>query len=119
MVWRISLAPDAVADLDSIFDFVSETQISLGEPPKDAARIALQRVERIRMAIDRISAAPRRGTLHRLGTRSFRHLTIDRTIFWLTLDEEARVVSVEAIFFGGQDHFTRMLQRLTGAGGTG
>jgi plasmid stabilization system protein ParE len=43
---------------------------------------------------------------------NLRHVTIDQAIYWFLVDEDALIVRVLAIFFGGQDHIRRMLARL-------
>jgi plasmid stabilization system protein ParE len=43
-----------------------------------------------------------------------RSVTKDRAVFYFTFDDDARIVCVLAVFFGGQDHQRAMLRRLLG-----
>lgn len=70
------------------------------------------RVFAIEAGFARLAKAPHRGTRHTIGDRTYRHITIDRAIYWFTLDEGAQVLRIEAIFFGGQDHLDRMFTRM-------
>ncbi|MEQ1616787.1 MAG: hypothetical protein ABL883_00400 [Terricaulis sp.] len=44
--------------------------------------------------------------------RGLRSDTKDRAISYFTVDDDARLVRVLAVFFGGQDHQREMLKRL-------
>lgn len=75
--------------------------------------MAFQRVDAIARTRKTLVCAPHRGTRHDIGGLHYRHVTVDRAIYWFTLDEGAEVLRVEAIFFSGQDHAGRMFARLT------
>ena len=62
---------------------------------------------------------PHSGTRHVVQGQEFRHITLNRAIFWFTLDEARRTICIEGIFHGGQDHLGRMLSRLTSEGEAG
>ena len=81
-----------------------------------ADKLASDRIAVIRRTARALAKAPHRGTRHQVGARDLRHVTIDRAIYWFTLDEGAQVLRIEAIFFSGQDHLGRMFDRLTGEG---
>ncbi|MGH6952292.1 MAG: type II toxin-antitoxin system RelE/ParE family toxin [Vitreimonas sp.] len=75
------------------------------------ARVAA-RMRRIDEAMGALSKAPYQGTLRPKLMEGLRHVTKDRAVFYFTVDDEARVVRVLAVFFGGQDHQSIMLRRL-------
>ena len=111
-MWQTELSEQAVADLSSIFDHLFASHLRFGHDRQKAAALARDRVREISAQRARISTAPFRGTVHLIRGRQLRHVTIKRTIYWFKIDEEKRIVSIEAIFFGGQDHFSRMSARL-------
>lgn len=51
-----------------------------------------------------LSAAPHKGTLRPELAPGLRNVSKDRAVFYFTVDNDARVVRVLAVFFGGQDH---------------
>ncbi|MBY0563268.1 MAG: hypothetical protein K2P58_03695 [Hyphomonadaceae bacterium] len=59
-----------------------------------------------------IAKRPHQGTLLPNLLPNLRCVTKDHAIFYFTVDDEARIVRVLAIFFGGQDHQRHMLKRL-------
>ena len=114
MAWRIEVTHDAVEDQRRIFRHLFEIhRREFGHGPSEAADKAERRSRAIDAGIVRIAKAVHIGTRHVIQGHEFRHLTIDRAIYWFTLDEAARCVRIEAIFFGGQDHVARMLDRLS------
>ena len=116
--WRTEIRPSAQKDLQSIYRYLAAThQEAFGHDHRSAQDLARRRIVAIRDNIPRIAIAPHRGARVSHGERTYRHLTIDRAVYWFTLDEDRRVVSVEGVFFGGQDHLGRMLTRLTEEGG--
>ena len=117
MAWRIEFAPEAVADLETLFDHLQSSRRQQGWPDGESARMAAERIRRIIRMADRIAIAPLRDHAHEVAGRRFRHLTLDRAIFWYTTENADSVVRIEAIFHGGQDHMGRMLARLTGEDG--
>ena len=110
---RLEFSAAAERDLSLIFDHLFDSYCSLGEPPGEASSHAAERVQRIRGNADRICIAPDRGTTHDDIISGFRHLTIERAIFWYVVDECEAVARVLAVFFGGQDHVRHMLLRLS------
>ena len=116
MAWRIEDAPAVPVDLDALYDHLVASHRGFGEDLARATSMAQQRVEAIFAARLRLLAAPHRGTRHRIGRREYRHVTIDRAIYWFTLDEPSETVRVIGIFYGGQEHLDRMVGRLAGEG---
>ena len=112
MGWRIEDADAVASDVLAIFDHLMETYLAFTEPVEDAMVKAQARVEIIRRHRYRLATAPHRGTVHEVDGVTYRNVTMDRAIYWFTLDEVERIVRVEGIFYGGQDHHSRMLDRL-------
>ncbi len=113
MAWRVEVSPAARGDLNLIFDHLQTAFGDFGYSPDESASRAETRLRQIVAGLRRLALAPQRGTRHALPGRSLRHVTIDRAVYWFTLNEAAETVYVEGIFHGGQDHFGRMIQRLT------
>ena len=111
MTWRIEFAPRAEQDFDLIFDHLFDTYRGIGEPRDTAFDNAVRRIESIRRRAEMIAQAPFQGTLHNAIAPGLRHVTHDRAIYWFDLDEDAQVVRILAVFFGGQDHVRQMLRR--------
>ncbi len=86
--------------------------MSFGVPFADAKRRATARVLKIRDHMNALAARPHRGTLRSALLPDLRSVTKDRAIFYFTVDDEAQLVRVLAVFFGGQDHQRAMLKRL-------
>ncbi|MEM8985296.1 MAG: type II toxin-antitoxin system RelE/ParE family toxin [Pseudomonadota bacterium] len=112
MAYKVVRTEQAVRDLDFIFDHLVESYSALG----DAIDIAVERaVHRLRMIDDDMEAlaqVPFQGTLRPELMVSLRHVTKNNAIFYFHVDENARIISVLAVFFGGQDHQRHMLARL-------
>lgn len=116
MAWTIEDAPRVETDLEAIFDHLFASHLIFGNSEREAAMLAAQRVDGIARARLGLARAPYRGIRHDIGGLHFRHVTIDRAIYWFTLDEGHAVLRIEAIFFGGQDHAGRMFARVTSEG---
>ncbi len=112
MAFRVVFAEDAERDLDLIFTFLVESGLAFGEAPGEAIDGALKRTDAIRADADKIGGAPYRGTLDDVLMEGLRHVTINRAIFYFLVDEDHQEVLILAVFFGGQDHQRRMLERL-------
>ena len=112
MTWRVEFAAAAERDFGLIFDHLYASYREFGEAPDAAATRAAERIEKILANVERIAAAPYRGEPHEDVLPGLRHLTLDRAIYWFTLDDAAGLVRILAIFFGGQDHQRHMLVRL-------
>ena len=104
MAYRVERAEGTARDLRAIFDFLFEAALAFGEEPERAARAAASRVEAIEAAMEALGAAPHQGTLRPDLGPGLRNATKDRAVLYFQVDDEARVVRVAAVFFGGQDH---------------
>jgi len=110
--YRLERALHVERDLRSILRFLIRSNVQFGEPFDQAKQRAYKRVAQIEDAMEALAAAPHQGTLRREMMPGLRSVTKGRAIFYFTVDDEARVVRVLAVFFGGQDHQRAMLMRL-------
>ncbi len=110
--YRIERARDATRDLREILRFLIRSHRGFGERFADAKTKAAKRVTQIEDAIDALGELPHRGTLVPHLLPGLRRITQKRAILYFTVDDEARLVRVLAVFFGGQDHQREMLKRL-------
>jgi plasmid stabilization system protein ParE len=115
-MYRFERGESITRDLEAIYDFLFGSYVSFGEFAEDAAAAASDRVARIEIAMEALAARPHQGTLRPDFLPGLRSVTKDRAVFYFTVDEEARVVRVLAVFFGGQDHQREMLKRLRSGG---
>lgn len=99
-------------DLERIYDFLFASYVAFGDREEDADVDAAERVMQIENAMEALAAVPHQGTLHPEMLPSLRSVTKDRAIFYFTVDDDACLVRVLAVFFGGQDHQRDMLKRL-------
>lgn len=112
MTYRVEFSAASERDLELIFDHLFESYRTFGESPGEAFAHASERVGGIRRAADRLGIFPVRGVVRDDILLGARHITIDRAIYWFDVDDNAKMVRVLAMFFGGQDHVRRMLLRL-------
>ncbi|OAN70946.1 hypothetical protein A8B82_21875 [Sulfitobacter sp. EhC04] len=114
MAWTVEFRPSAESDIAVIFDHLVQSHLDFGHDTASAVSLASGRINSIVQNRQRIAIAPERGGRIFSNNRTYRHLTIERTIYWFTLDEVSQIIQIEAIFHGGQDHLQHMLARLTG-----
>ena len=112
--WTTVFAADAVKDLTLIEEHLAASYASFGESAAEAQAHAAQRIDAIVDAAERIATAPLRGSAHDRILPGLRQLTINRAVYWFTLDEARREIRILAVFFGSQDHQRKMLVRLLG-----
>ncbi|MES1158941.1 MAG: type II toxin-antitoxin system RelE/ParE family toxin [Terricaulis silvestris] len=110
--YSVEVTSGAQRDLRSIFAFLVRSYRDFGESFPAAKRSASRRVERIEDSMEVLAKAPHQGTQRNNVASGLRAVTIDRAIFYFAVDDDARLVRIVAIFFGGQDHERAMLRRL-------
>lgn len=101
-------------DFELVFDFLLESYLSFDEDIDTALNQAEKKTQSIRKAVDTLAKHPFRGTLHDDMLQGLRHITIGRAIYWFDILEDKRLVRILAVFYGSQDHHTKMLTRLLG-----
>jgi len=116
MVYRVRRARARLDDLEAIFDHLFAAHLDLGASPAEALDRAEARLIRIEADLAELGRVPHRGTLWPEVMPGLRWVTVDRAIFWFIVDEAAGEVRVLAVFFGGQDHKTRLLERIRQGG---
>lgn len=99
-------------DLERIFDHLFQAYLALGDAPSDAFDRGVKRLAQIEDAIDALGTAPHQGPLWPDVSDGLRWVTKDRAIFYFRLDDAAQVLTVLAVFFGGQDHKSHVLDRI-------
>lgn len=114
MAWTVERSAQVDLDLELIFDFLLAAALDFGEPTGRAYEQAARRVRAIEAAIFALGSAPHQGSLDHDLLPGLRRVTKERAILYFDTDEEAQVVRVLAVFFGGQDHRRHMLIRLLG-----
>ena len=112
--FRIEFSDEAARDLGLIFDHLIESYLGFGESLDEALDHSESRIHGVRAEAGRLGTAPHQVSPHEDRLPGFRHMTLNRAIYWFEIHEEGRRIRVLAIIFGGQDHIRRMLLRLTG-----
>ncbi len=110
--FKVVFSADAELDFELIFDFLFESYLSFDEDIETALEQAEKKTQSIRRAADKLAKHPFRGTLHDDMLQGLRHITIGRAIYWFDILEDEKLVRILAIFYGSQDHHTKMLPRL-------
>jgi plasmid stabilization system protein ParE len=113
LAWRAEISKTAREDIRALYTCLVNLQHRrFGHDLAAADKLASERIAVVRRNARKLASAPYRGTCHTIAGHTYRHVTIDRAVYWFTLDELAEVLRIEAIFFGGQDHLDRMFNRL-------
>lgn len=112
MTYKVERLRQAIDDLDALFDFLVESHLHFGESLEAAVDRATDRVERVKADMRALGKTPHQGTLLPHLAPGLRSVTKDRAVFYFSVDDEAGVVRVLAVFFGSQDHQRGMLRRL-------
>jgi plasmid stabilization system protein ParE len=111
-MWKIEFDAKALRDLDSIYDHLVRSYVGFGETVREAFAHADRRFARLDRTLAGLMAAPFRGERHDDIVTGLRHLTRDRFILLFKVDEDAEVIRILGVFFGGEDHQRQMLARL-------
>jgi plasmid stabilization system protein ParE len=110
--WTVVFAVEAINGLVLITEYLTQAYSGFGEALVEAQHHALERIEAIITAAERLATAPFRGESHDDLVPGLRHLALDRAVTWFRARAEQWEVQVLAVFFGGQDHQSRMMVRL-------
>lgn len=112
MRFRLDREAQVTRDLEHIYDLLFESYVGFGDTPEVADIAAAERVSGIEDAMEALGDVPHQGTLYPQLMPALRGVTKDRAIFYFVVDDEAEVVRVLAVFFGGQEHQREMLKRV-------
>jgi toxin ParE1/3/4 len=110
--YRIVRSRQADRDLRSILRFLIQSHMRSGASFAEAKNRGAAKILAIRDAMKALVSLPHRGTRRETLLPGLRNVTMERAIFYFTVDDEAQLVRVLAVFFGGQDHQREMLKRL-------
>ncbi len=110
--FEVVFSVDAEHDFELIFDFLFESYLSFDESVETALKQAEAKTQSVRTVAENLSKNPFRGTVHNDLLEGLRHITIGRAIYWFDILEDAQIVRILAILYGGQDHHTKILTRL-------
>lgn len=111
MTYSVELAVDAREDLVAIHNFLVDSYLAFGENTVDSLNRADARIGAIGEALRALGDVPAQGTLRPEIRIGLRNVTKDRAIIYFDVDDDAHVVRILAIFYGGQDHQRHMLKR--------
>lgn len=115
MVYKVRRSASANSDLEAIFRHLIESYMSFGESRPDAVEKAQARVRIIRSSIEDLAFLPHQGTIGGSADQTdVRHVTKNKAIIYFQVNDMERVIHILAIFYSGQDHQRRMVERLTG-----
>ena len=114
MDWTLDAVPSVQRDLTAIKQFVTQSAQAKGEPFDRARLMGTARIDTILLSARSLTKAPRQGTLRPDLGPNTRHVTKDRAVIYFELIETSQTLLILAIFYGGQDHDTRILARILG-----
>ena len=109
MAYRVVRAEAAICDLELIFDHLVESYAALGDEVETALERAANRLREIDGEMEALGRAPFQGTLQPKLMAGLRNVTKNKAVIYFHVDENAEMIRVVAVFFGGQDHQRHML----------
>lgn len=112
MKFSVDRVPSVDRDVADILNFLIESYRSFGDDEEAALARAADRVRKIEEAMPSLGNPPHQGTKREDLAPGVRSVTKNRAIYYFDVNEHRRVLRILAVFFGGQDHTRRMLQRL-------
>ena len=112
MGFKVVRAAGVDTDLELINDHLFESYVDFGDPISEAVDRAAARVRSIETDMEALMHSPYQGTLSPQITPGLRHVTKDKAIFYFEVDNVRQIVLILAVFFSGQDHEQRILERL-------
>lgn len=112
--YKLLRSRQAERDLRTVLRFLIRSHMRFGTSFPDAKERGAKRMRDARASMNALADVPHQGTRRDAWMTGLRSVTKDRAIFHFIVDDEAEVVRVLAVFFGGQDHQRLMLRRLLG-----
>jgi plasmid stabilization system protein ParE len=114
MAYKVIRSEEVNRDLRLILRHLVDSYVVLGDPLTDAFERATHRVDAILDDMRALGHMPHQGTQLSALRPGLRQVTKKRAIFYFVVDEDARIVRIIAVFFGGQDHGRHIQARLAG-----
>lgn len=114
MAYKVIRSEEVNRDLRLILRHLVDSYVALGDPLTDAFERATHRVDAILDDMRALGHMPHQGTQLSALRPGLRQVTKKRAIFYFVVDEDARIVRIIAVFFGGQDHGRHIQARLAG-----
>lgn len=111
--YSLAFSDQALTDFRSIFVFLRGSYHAFGDTMPEAGRKARLRIKEILRATDSLRSLPHRGMRREDLLPNLRCWHTQRAIFYFVVDDESLEIKIIAVFFGGQDHFSKIVQRLS------
>jgi toxin ParE1/3/4 len=111
-LYNVLPARGVVRDFTLIEDFLFKTYRDLGDDPEEAGGRAAARVKAARAYMRTFERNPHRGTEHPEIRPGARTVTKEKFIFYFEINETEFEVMIFAVFFGGEDHRQKIMDRL-------
>jgi toxin ParE1/3/4 len=112
MGFKIVRSAGVDTDLDLINDHLFESYIDFGDTVLEAAGRAAARVRSIESDMEALARSPHQGTLSPEIAHGLRHVTKNKAILYFEIDDVRQIVLILAVFFSGQNHERRIVERL-------
>jgi toxin ParE1/3/4 len=111
-LYNVLPARGVVRDFTLIEDFLFKTYRDLGDDSDEAVDRAAVRVIAARAYMRTFERNPHRGTEHPEIRPGVRTVTKEKFIFYFEIKETEFEVIIFAVFFGGEDHRQKIMDRL-------
>lgn len=112
VTYEVVRATDVDLDLELIFDFLVVAAEEFGESEEVAFQLAERRIMEIEANMEDLGMAPHQGTRRPHLGDGIRNVTKGRATYYFDVDDAQKILRLLAVFFGGQDHESRILLRL-------
>ena len=111
-LYNVLPARGVVRDFTLIEDFLFKTYRDLGDDSEEAVGRAAVRVKAARAYMRTFERNPHWGTEHPEIRPGVRTVTKEKFIFYFEINETEFEVMIFAVFFGGEDHRRKIIDRL-------
>jgi toxin ParE1/3/4 len=111
-LYNVLPARGVVRDFTLIEDFLFKTYRDLGDDSDEAVDRAAVRVIAARAYMRTFERNPHRGTEHPEIRPGVRTVTKEKFVFYFEINEAEFEVMIFAVFFGGEDHRRKIIDRL-------
>jgi toxin ParE1/3/4 len=111
-LYKVLPARGVVRDFTLIEDFLFKTYRDLGDDSEEAVGRAAVRVKAARAYMRTFERNPHRGTEHPEIRPGVRAVTKEKFVFYFEINETKFEVMIFAVFFGGEDHRRKIIDRL-------